>query len=109
MNRATSALENNTALARRALVQQNWWSSWPIMWNTSTGFPDALAAAKAAWVVGCQRTLPGSTRGFVGFESTRALGVWTTEISLKTEFGVGSNEFTGTLGTWAADACIGKA
>src|SRR5207253_11049647 len=62
-NRATSSRENNTVLARRAFVQQNWSSSLPIIWNSRTGFFDLLAAAQAAARVGCQRTLPGWTLG----------------------------------------------
>src|SRR5205085_2412730 len=64
-NAATSARENNTVLARRAFVQQNWSSSLPIIWNSRTGFFDLLAAAQAARRLGCQRTLPGSTLGLM--------------------------------------------
>src|SRR5436190_3666250 len=63
MKPATSSFENNTVLARRAFVQQNWSSSLPIIWNSRTGFFDLLAAAQAAARVGCQRTLPGWTFG----------------------------------------------
>ena len=37
---ATCSLENNTVLARRALVQQNRSSSLPIIWNSNTGLRD---------------------------------------------------------------------
>src|SRR5437870_2358074 len=73
-NAATSSRENNTVLARRAFVQQNWSSSLPIIWNSRTGFFDLLAAAQAAARVGCQRTLPGSTFGLTNLSPVAAAG-----------------------------------
>src|SRR5438128_7313714 len=61
---ATSVDENNTVLARRALVQQNCLSSWPIMWKSSTGLPDFCAAVWASANEECQFTNPGFTAGF---------------------------------------------
>src|SRR5579859_8184680 len=63
MNWATSADENSTVLASRALVQQNCLSSCPIMWNSSTGLPDFLAASHALANDGCHFTSPGLTVG----------------------------------------------
>src|SRR5687767_6345331 len=63
MNLATSADENSTVLARRALVQQNCLSRCPIMWNSSTGFPDVVAASHALANDGCHLTSPGLTVG----------------------------------------------
>src|SRR5258708_7060537 len=60
---ATSSRENNTVLAKRAFVQQNWSSSLPIIWKSRTGLPDLAEAAEAAAKLGCQGTLPGSTFG----------------------------------------------
>src|SRR5262245_15740532 len=60
---AMSGDENSTVLARRALVQQNCLSSCPIMWKTSTGLPDFLAAAQASANDGCHFTSPGATVG----------------------------------------------
>src|SRR5262245_48806817 len=60
---ATSVEENNTVLARRAFVQQNCLSSLPIMWNSSTGLPDFLAASHAAVNDSCHLTSPGFTVG----------------------------------------------
>src|SRR5438445_7128752 len=75
MKPATSSRENNTVLAKRAFVQQNRWSSLPIIWNSNTGLPDFLAASQAAAKVACHRTLPGATRGLVaGAEVARAPG-----------------------------------
>src|SRR5262245_40787423 len=64
MYSATSLDENNTVLARRALVQQNCRSSCPIMWNNRTGLPDFWAAACASANDACHLTRPGATRGF---------------------------------------------
>src|SRR5437899_1302028 len=74
-NAATSSRENNTVLARRAFVQQNWSSSLPIIWKSRTGFFDLLAAAQAALRVECQRTLPGSTFGLTNLSAAVAAGV----------------------------------
>src|SRR5262245_45629846 len=60
---ATSGEENNTVLARRALVQQNCLSSWPIMWKSNTGLPDFFAATQASAKFLCQFTSPALTVG----------------------------------------------
>src|SRR5713226_5080763 len=72
MNWATSADENSTVLARRAFVQQNCLSSSPIMWNSSTGFPDVLAASHAFANDGCHWTRPALTVGLVVSPTARA-------------------------------------
>src|SRR5437660_5572344 len=63
MNRATSSFENNTVLAKRALVQQNCSSSLPIIWNSKTGLPETCEALQAAAKLGCQTTRPGAILG----------------------------------------------
>src|SRR5262249_18543731 len=61
---ATSAEGNNTVLARRAFVQPNFLASCPIIWNSSTGLPDFLAASQAAANDSRHLTSPGFTVGF---------------------------------------------
>src|SRR5579864_4737493 len=67
---ATSGEENNTVLAKRALVQQNCLSSWPIMWNSNTGLPDFFAAAQASAKLLCQFTSPALTVGLSAVTGT---------------------------------------
>src|SRR5262245_3227016 len=71
---ASSADENNTVLARRALVQQNCLSSCPIMWNKRTGFPDVFAASHAAANDACHLTSPALTVGLTASLPGRAAG-----------------------------------
>src|SRR5207248_2038752 len=73
-NAATSSRENNTVLARRAFVQQNWSSSLPIIWNKRTGFFDRAEAARASARLACQRTLPGWTFGLTNLSAAAGTG-----------------------------------
>src|SRR5579871_503290 len=76
MNAATSSLENNTVLAKRAFVQQNCSSSLPIIWNSNTGLPETRAALHAEMKSGCQLTRPAWTFGFCNTCAAGAVLDW---------------------------------
>src|SRR5262249_12667057 len=84
MNSATSSRENNTVLARRAFVQQNWSSSLPIIWNKSTGFFDRAEGARASSRLAYQRTLPGWTVGLTNLSAAGGGGGGTGAEALAT-------------------------